>query len=513
MTAGTRKVWVSYLRVSTPEQAEKDLSIPAQRQAVAAYAERNGKTIDREYLEPGRSGTDINRKAFRQMLEDVLRPGSDIGVIVVHHTSRFTRNATQARVVKEQLRRKGVKVMSVSQEIKDDPIGQFIEGIFECIDQYESELNGMRTSAAMKEAVKQGYYPCGKPPYGYQAVKVEVSPGRERSILTVNEQEASIVREIFRLYVANNGAKRVARLLNQRKHRYRKGKPWSKDLVLAVLESTAVAGTFYWGKTDTKTGRRTEPSEWTPLSVEPIVEPTIYNLARQLRSEREPERNPGRPASPETLLRGLVRCGKCGANYTLEMSGKRVNGELYKYRYYNCKKACRIGKEACTGKRIATKKLDTAVLEFLAERICTSERCTSLMQKIRDDENAARVQRQIEQLETARKDVEQQISSWTTVLSRRNERHRKAGTAYRRKLRQYAREIDSQIADTLNDQPERHLDLNDIKTAELLRQTWSAVIRTGDTVSRNYLHQLIDRIEVDENNITIIPKEAFLGEN
>ena len=93
--------------------------------------------------------------------------------------------------------------MSVSQEIKDDPIGQFIEGIFECIDQYESELNGMRTSAAMKEAVKQGYYPCGKPPYGYQIVKVEVNPGRERSILTVNEQEASMVREIFRLYVAN----------------------------------------------------------------------------------------------------------------------------------------------------------------------------------------------------------------------------------------------------------------------------------------------------------------------
>jgi hypothetical protein len=243
------------------------------------------------------------------------------------------------------------------------------------------------------------------------------------------------------------------------------------------------------------------------------VEPTVYNLARQLRSEREPERNPGRPASPETLLRGLVRCGKCGASYTLEMSGKRVNGELYKYRYYNCKKACRIGKEACTGKRIATKKLDAAVLEFLAERICTSERCTSLMLKMKDNENAERVKRQMEQLKTARADVQQRISSWTTVLSRRNERHRKAGTSYRRKLRQYAREIDSQIAATLDVKPESHLDPNDAKTAELLRQTWSAVIRTGDTVSRNYLHQLLDRIEVDENNITIIPKEAFLGEN
>jgi len=147
MMAGNRDTWVSYLRVSTAEQAEKDLSIPAQRESVAVYAKRYGKFIDREYLEPGRSGTDLKRKAFHQMLEDVLKPGSNIGVIIVHHTSRFTRNATQARVVKEKLRRKGVKVISVSQDLNDDPMGQLIEGIFECIDQYESELNGMRISA------------------------------------------------------------------------------------------------------------------------------------------------------------------------------------------------------------------------------------------------------------------------------------------------------------------------------------------------------------------------------
>ncbi len=66
------------------------------------------------------------------MLEDVFRPGSDVGTVVVHHTSRFTRNATEARVVKEKLRKEGVRVVAVCQE---------------CIDQYESEVNGMRTSA------------------------------------------------------------------------------------------------------------------------------------------------------------------------------------------------------------------------------------------------------------------------------------------------------------------------------------------------------------------------------
>ena len=242
MRAQARSIWVSYLRVSTPEQAAKDLSLPAQREAVAEYARRSGQEIAQEYLESGCSGTDINRKAFRQMLEDVLRPGSDIGTIVVHHTSRFTRNATQARVVKEQLRKKGVKVVSVCQDLNDDPIGQLIEGIFECIDQYESEVNGMRTAAAMREAVRQGFFPGAIPPDGFKAEKVEVRPALVRSVLVVNHDEAAIVRELFRLYVANNGAKSVARALNQRGSLYRNGKPWSKDLVLRVLGDEKEAG-------------------------------------------------------------------------------------------------------------------------------------------------------------------------------------------------------------------------------------------------------------------------------
>jgi site-specific DNA recombinase len=88
------------------------------------------------------------------MLEDALRPGSDVSVIVVHHSSRFTRDAMEARVVKTKLRRAGVRVCSVSQDLPDDPMGKLMEGFFECIDPYESELNGLRTSAALTEAVR-----------------------------------------------------------------------------------------------------------------------------------------------------------------------------------------------------------------------------------------------------------------------------------------------------------------------------------------------------------------------
>ncbi len=445
MSAQARDTWVRYLRVSTPEQAAKDLSLPAQREAVTEYARRSGQEIAREYLESGCSGTDINRKAFRQMLEDVLRPGSDIGTIVVHHTSRFTRNATQARVVKEQLRKKGVKVVSVCQELNDDPIGQLIEGIFECIDQYESEVNGMRTAAAMREAVRQGFFPGAIPPYGFKAEKVEVRPGLVRSVLVVNHDEAAVVRELFRLYVANNGAKSVARTLNQRGSLYRNGKPWSKDLVLRVLEEPAIAGTYWWGKREPKTRRKKDPSEWLPLKVDSIVDSGLHSLAQRLRDQREPSRNPGQSPPAPMLLRGLVECAKCKGSYTLESSGKRVNGEVYTYRYYNCRTSCRVGKEACEGGRIPAETLDNAVLEFIAAIVCTKERCSFLL-------------------------------------------------ACRQSSRRPPTAAPQPIAEG---------------TIESFREAWSATIREDPVVARNYLFQLIERIEVDENRIFVIPKDRF----
>jgi site-specific DNA recombinase len=433
-----RSVWVGYIRVSTHEQAERDLSLPAQRRAVEEYASRNGRTLSRIYVEEGCSGTNMNRRAFREMLEDVFRSRSDVGTIVVHHSSRFTRNATEARVVKEKFRREGVRVVSVCQETNDDPVGQLIEGIFECIDQYESEMNGIRTSAAMREAVRQGYFPGAMAPYGFAREKVEIHPGTFRFRLVPDEHETELVRQLFQLYVAGNGAKNVAMALNERGLLYRRGSRWNKDLVLQVLDEPAVAGTFFWGRRSAKRKSRNDKTEWLQLKVEPLVEPALYNLAIQLRRGRKPKRHVGRPASPALLLANLVHCGKCGATYQLETSGKRSVNGIYRYRYYNCRTFCRTGRAGCSGERIPTIELDAAVLEYLARNICTPERCDVL------------------------------------------------GTLLRRRGSSLAIDIP---------------------------HAWATLIEAGSTVSRNYLLHLIERIEVRENTITIIPRIEFAMPN
>jgi DNA invertase Pin-like site-specific DNA recombinase len=386
-----RSAWVSYLRVSTPEQADRELSLPAQRRAVEDFAARHGATIAREYVEAGCSGANPHRPVFRRMLEDVLRPGSDVATIVVHHTSRFTRNSTEARVVKSKLRRIGVRVVSTSHELSDDPIGKLMEGLLECFDQYESEINGVRTAAAMAEAVRQGYFPGARTPFGYRTATVEPRPGLVRHVLEPVPGEVAVVREIYRMYIALGGAKAVARELNRREIKYRTGVAWTKDLVLHVIEQTAAIGTYYWGKRRANRPRPRE--EWLPLVVTPVVDRDVYELAQRLRRSRDPSGGPGKAAARQHLLTGKLRCGRCGASYQLETSGKRVDGEVYRYCYYNCRNALRSGVEVCGGFRIPTEALDAAVLEVIADQVCARERVQQLVQRVATDASAEDVAR------------------------------------------------------------------------------------------------------------------------
>jgi site-specific DNA recombinase len=373
---GERSAWVAYARVSTSEQAEKDLSLPAQCKAIAEFATRHGAAIAQEYIEAGASGTDVNRPVFNRLLGDALKPTSAIGTIVVHHTSRFTRDATHARVVKTKLRKAGVRVLFVLQDFADDPMGTLMEGLFECIDQYESELNGLRTSAAMREAVKQGFWPGSRAPFGYRSVPGEVRPGLVRHRLEVEPIEAELVREAFALYIAGSGAKSVARTLNQRGLRTRAGELWSKSRVTLLLGEEALTGTVHWGIR--KDGLPRPRAEWLSMAVPQIVDAETWALVQKLRQEREPARSPGRAPSQPKLLKGLAWCGACGASYQYETSGKRVVDGQYTYGYYNCRNLLRVGKEACPGFRIPLQTLDDAVLGAIEQVVCTEPRARSI---------------------------------------------------------------------------------------------------------------------------------------
>ena len=109
-----------YARVSSDRQ-DVDLSVSAQLRALKDYAKSNGYSVAREYVDEAESGRVADRPQFREMIEEGSQPKAPFEVILVWKFSRFTRKREHAVAFKSMLRRKGVRVVSITEHADDSP--------------------------------------------------------------------------------------------------------------------------------------------------------------------------------------------------------------------------------------------------------------------------------------------------------------------------------------------------------------------------------------------------------
>jgi site-specific DNA recombinase len=497
---------VIYMRVSTAEQAERDLSIPAQRKQLRDFARTRGYIIVEEFVEPGKSGRDANRPEFNRMIERVLAPSSSVGAVLVWSTSRFMRNATEARVYKEKLRSRGVRVIATTQETADDEFGKLVEGFFEIFDQFESDVNGKRTRAAMRECAEQGFYPGHRAPYGFRIQKIDYAPGVKRNKLVPNPAEVAIYRELFELYVGGSGAKAVASRLNERGHLWRQ-RPWTKDLVLKVVSEEAAIGTYYWGRVDSNTGLARPREDWVAIPTEPLIDPELFELAQKQRERNSPAQAPGRTSSSPLLLARLAVCGKCNASYQLETSGKRAPSGERTYRYYNCRTALRTGTGTCEGHRIKVEILEQAVLSHLAERLFTLDRCRSLLRDLAEQSGVLR-DRTAEKRKAIKSDLEKvelAIRSWEAAFEN-GTLDASLGAGRLRELHERRAELGAALAKQQVHRappPNLYTEANIRRFQSNLRGVFLGEDRA---LAKAYLHLVVERIEILDTEISILAK-------
>jgi site-specific DNA recombinase len=125
-------------------------------------------------------------------------PGFD--VILVHSFSRFFRDQFQLEFYVRRLAKNGVRLVSITQELGDDPMCNMIRQIMALFDEYQSKENAKQTLRAMKENARQGFWNGSLPPIGYRIVKATEQHGhRTKKTLEVDPVQAETVRLIFRL--------------------------------------------------------------------------------------------------------------------------------------------------------------------------------------------------------------------------------------------------------------------------------------------------------------------------
>src|ERR1700730_13323511 len=301
-----------YLRVSTGRQADSDLSIPDQRRQAKGYCASRGWEIVSDYVEPGQSATDDRRPEFQRMIHAATTKPPAFDVVLVHSFSRFFRDQFQLEFYVRRLAKAGVRLVSITQELGDDPMSNMIRQIMALFDEYQSKENAKHTLRAMKESARQGFWNGALPPIGYRIVESPEQLGhRTKKTLEIDPIQAETVRLIFRLAREGNGSsgpmgvKKITKHLNTAGIRTRDGGRWGIGAVHKVLTRTTYVGRHRFNTKFWKTRERSPDAEVVEMAVAPIVEAAEFEAvqallkpaARRSRPRGLPAAQPSLPAS------------------------------------------------------------------------------------------------------------------------------------------------------------------------------------------------------------------------
>ena len=366
-----------YARVSSDRQ-DVDLSVAAQLRALRDYAKNNGYSIAREYVDEAESGRIADRPQFRQMIDEGGKATAPFQVILVWKFSRFTRKREHAVAFKSMLRRKGIRVVSITEHADDSPTGKLMEAIIESVDEFYSENLAQEVVRGMREAASRGFFLGAKAPFGYRRVKVS-DGAKERPTLEVDPATAPVVREIFEKSLRGSGLKELCKELNDRGITNR-GKRWYKGTLHYVLRNEAYTGTAVWGKASK--GEKTQDPVRVERAWPALVSRELFEDVQQAMRERAPKvQRPGRVGS-KFLLSGLLRCGVCGRPYTAQ------GAKSGQFAYYICGTLFREGAGTCSARYLNAPRVEDFVVEKIRERILTEETIVELVTLVAEEIDA-----------------------------------------------------------------------------------------------------------------------------
>ena len=112
MSGEFKKVAI-YARVSTDEQAERDLSIPFQLERCRYHAQGKGWEVVKEFVDAGESARTDKRPEFQKMI--TAARAKEFDVILIHKFDRFARNDYDFITYEKELEDLGIIVESVSE--------------------------------------------------------------------------------------------------------------------------------------------------------------------------------------------------------------------------------------------------------------------------------------------------------------------------------------------------------------------------------------------------------------
>lgn len=218
---------VAYLRVSTEKQADKGVSLEAQRAKVEAYAALYDVTLVSIIVDAGVSAKTLDRPGLSQALA-MIRTGKADALLVVK-LDRLTRSVRDlGDLVTDYFACGRAALLSVGEQIDTrSAAGRLVLNVLASVSQWEREAIGERTSAALQHMASQGEFTGGEPRFGFQAT--------DEGKLTPVAAEQAAITEAKRFREQGLSLRAVCRELHDRGFRSRAGRPFAPMQVARMV--------------------------------------------------------------------------------------------------------------------------------------------------------------------------------------------------------------------------------------------------------------------------------------
>ena len=484
-----------YARVSSDRQ-DVDLSVAAQLRALRDYAEKNGYLVAREYVDEAESGKVADRPQFQRMLDEAGKPEAPFKEILVWKFSRFTRKREHAVAFKSMLRRRGIRVVSITEQAEDNASGRLLEAIIESVDEFYSENLAQEVVRGMREAASRGFWMTTYAPYGFKRVHVQDGP-KKRPKLELNPPDDGVVRRIFDMALQGRSTLDIAKTLNAEGIPTSNGKKWLKTTIHFILTNEAYAGTVVWGA-NAKDGQP-------PVRVED-AHPAIVSrrefgrIARMMQSRAPQKVNPRRISSPY-LLSGLAKCETCRKAMTA------AEAKSGKYTYYICHSLLKRGKGTCKTPRLNAKKFEKIIVDELRANILTESNIRDLV-KIVDEEMdgvAGEQRHMLESIDGELEEVKKQLGRVWHFIAKSDSVDVAEASDLIVELRERKEKLEVAAEEARALLIGRRQFLDSADTIAAFAEDMSEFLKTSElTETRAFVHSFVKKIEVKPGKATIV---------
>ena len=346
-----------YLRVSSIGQVNtahdpEGYSIPGQREACQRYAEQLNASVIREYVEPGKSGTNTNRPALQRMLSELeaLKPD----YVIFYDLSRVARDDFDALWLLREIEGRGCKLESTLERVDDTPAGKLLYTVMAGVNAFRSRGDAEKVKLGLERKHQTGGSH-GPARLGYLNVREQVGE-RQVASIALDPERAPLIRLLFDLAASGDMTlTTLTDLLNEaglrtRPTATRPSRPVARTSIHRILRD------------DYYTGIVTRNGIKRPGRHEAIVDRDTFE---RVQAVLDAHRAGGERSKKHShYLNGSVYCRVCGARLGYGNHRGKLGGY---YEYYSCLSRVRPS-GPCGNPYASVERVEHVVAELHADR-------------------------------------------------------------------------------------------------------------------------------------------------